>query len=660
MTRHRRWPVDEITTAQLFKSRVNFRIASFSRFFSSLRTDTLVLAMFAVVAWIATHRYQGIWHDGVLYAGQAIFRLDPAPFAQDLFFAYGSQDGFTAFTGIYALAIQKLGLPTASALLLGIAHVAWVASVAWLLRGLLSGLAFWQALILVSVLPATYGSFGVFAYGETFLTARIWAEPAALLAAACIVRGHRLAAIASLAFAAAMHPVIAFPAALFVFFFGFRDRQQWVIAAAGVVVLAMLCAAGIPPFANLTQTMDPLWLGLSIDRSPFVFLDHWKAEEHREPLFLVLLLTTTALVSAPQSRRQWWSALGVFLIGMGLALLAIYWPSVLLIQMQPWRVLWLVKILAIAAAVSLWQETWWVSPFSRIIFGALAACALTLDSTGLVCAAPLAALLVARHRFGFDPRLPTWLPPLAWAVIVLVIGENIFWAAFLSSHTLDFTTDSLANLSLANRVFIVCKESGWFLIPPLLLAAWWLLHHRPRRRCWLLLFSGVVLLVFTNHWQRTNRNQASEDRLREIGHAELASIIKPHHLTYWGGGLPNLWFILHRGSYASTQQAAGIIFSRQTAVEAGRRLARLKRLGLPDSRFDWVPKATDESPTLSASLDGLIHVCHDPILDFVVLAQQVVGTTAMTTVRLFPSELKYQLYACASLRVFPDPFPSAH
>ena len=148
---------------------------------ASVRPHTLALPILVAAAWIATHRYQGIWHDGVLYAGQAVFRLDPGPFSRDLFFAYGSQDGFTLFTAIYALAIEKLGLPVASTLLLATAHVAWLAAAAFLLRAFLAGLAFWLALILVAMLPGGYGSGGVLAYGESFLTARIWAEFDAIL-----------------------------------------------------------------------------------------------------------------------------------------------------------------------------------------------------------------------------------------------------------------------------------------------------------------------------------------------------------------------------------------------------------------------------------------------------------------------------------------------
>jgi hypothetical protein len=624
------------------------------RSFGGPDPKTLVLAMFAATAWIATHRYHGIWHDGVLYAGQAISRIDPAPFAKDLFFAYGSQDGFTAFTWIYALAIQKLGLPLASKLLLGLAHLAWFVAAAWLLRGVLRTPHCWLALVLVAALPGTYGAFGIFAYGESFLTARIWAEPAALLAVACILRGRRIAAVVSLAFAAAMHPVMAFPAALFLFFFGLRARRQLILALAGVATLALLVFLEVPPFANLAKTMDPQWLKLSIDRSPFVFVDHWNADEISKSIFLAILLATASLVSAREGRRLWCSALGLLLAGMWLSLLVVYWPSVLLIQMQPWRVLWLTNILAVVAGMFLVQETWSTSVYSRLLVGALVACAFVAGGAGTVGAALLSALIVARHRLALEVRLPLSLVPLVWGAIGLVVGGMIVSTVLLISASLD-----ISEVPLSDRIFLICKESGWFIFPPLMLGLCWLLQNRPTTRRWLLLLVGTCALLFGGHWQRSSDAQAEEDDLRKVGHRELAAIIQPDHLVYWGEGHNILWLVLHRGSYGSRQQASGIIFSRQTALEANRRLARLARLGLPDSRFGWEDAPSDKALELAANLDGLIHVCHDPLLDFVVLPQLVAGAIPSTSISLHPSAPKYHLYACALLRAVPDPFPSA-
>lgn len=633
------------------------RLPPHQRVFVGPDSTTLVLVLFTAVAWIATHRYSGIWHDAILYAGQAIFRIDPGPFAKDPFFAYGSQDGFTAFTEIYARAIQRLGLPTASIVLLGAAHIAWLGAAAWLLRVILRGLHYWLALILVAVLPGGYGAFGVFAYGETFLTARSWAEPAALLAVGCILRGRRIVALVSLVFAAAMHPVMAFPAALFLFFFGLRARQQLFAAMAGLASLVILRSVEVPPFQNLTTTMDHQWLALSMERSPFVFLDQWGADEYAEPLLLALLIATAALVSR-EGRRLWWCAFGVLAVGMGLSVLTVYWPGVLLVQMQPWRVLWLTKVLAVAAGMFLVQETWAASPYSRLLLGALAACASAGDSTALVGAALLSALLVARHGYGLEPLLPPWLVPLAWGVIALVIGERIVCTVLLSSVALDVTASSAAEIPFVNRIFAICKESGWFIFPPLLLGTWWLLQNRPASRRWLALLVGCAALFFVGHWQRTSDAQAEEDHLRQEGHRELAAIIQSDHLVYWGEGHHILWLVLHRGSYGSRQQASGIIFSRQTALEVNRRLTRLARLGLPDSHFGKLASPIAKAPELSTNLDGLVHVCHDPLLDFVVLPRLVTGARPAASIRLSPSAEVHHLYACAPLRAVPDPFPS--
>jgi len=626
---------------------------------ASVRPHTLALPILVAAAWIATHRYQGIWHDGVLYAGQAVFRLDPGPFSRDLFFAYGSQDGFTLFTAIYALAIEKLGLPVASTLLLATAHVAWLAAAAFLLRAFLAGLAFWLALILVAMLPGGYGSGGVLAYGESFLTARIWAEPAALLAVACILRGYRILAVGSLLFAAAMHPIIAFPAALFVLFFALRGFRQSLLGLGVLAVAVLLACAAIPSLSALAQGMDPLWQGLSRARSPFVFLDLWQANEFREPLFLGLLLSTAALAAGEESRRLWWSALGVLCAGMGLAFMAIHWPAVLVVQMQPWRVLWLAKILAIAAAMVLARDAWSTSAYGRILVAALLACALAVDGTGLLAAVPLLLLLVAARRLAIEPRrLPAGLVWSAWAVIALLIGERIFSAAQLSFLPLDFAAADFARLSVGDRLAMVLRDAAWFVFPPLLVGAWLLIVHCPRSRPWLALVLAGSLLFIAGHWRQGGVNRVAEDQLQVGGHAELARIIQAHHLTYWGDGLRNLWLVLHRGSYASASQAAGAIFSRQTAVEAERRLARVRPLGLADSIFERVPTAPAQSSKRPTTVDDLVHACHDPILDFVVLLQPVPGATPMTVVSLYPSGPDYRVYACAPLRAVPDPFPA--
>lgn len=622
------------------------------------RPSAVTLALLVAIAWMSTHRYQGLAHDGMFYAGQAIFRLDSIAFAKDLFFAYGSQDNFTVFSGLYAWAVLKFGLPTASAVMLATAHVFWLSALVWLLQGIFRGPSLWLAVILVVTLPASYGSYGLLSYGESFLTARIWAEAPSLLAVACVLRGYRVWAVVAVAVAASIHPVIAFAPALFVFYYGFSWPQQLLLALLALGAIAGLNLAAIPPFAKLAEVMDPTWLGLATVRSPFVFLDQWRSEEYHAPLFLLLLLSTTAVCDVTR-RRLWRAALAVLASGMGLALLAVFWPGVMLIQMQPWRVLWLGKVLAVAATVALWRTTWGGSPYSRLLLGALLACGLTVESTGLFCAVPVAVLIICWHTLHLEPRLPSWFWALAWGAIAVVVAENLFWRIALSALTLDSDDAALLQVTLADRLFILAKETGWLGFPAVLVGIYWLLRRRMASAKWMSAVFGLTLVYFAYHWQRTNDWQTAEERLQEAGIPELAALIQPQHLTYWPEGHHYLWFVLHRGSYASFHQAAGLIFSRQTAIEAERRLARLKTLGFPDSRFAWVPIRSNRESSASANLDSLIHVCHDPILDYVILSQPIQGADSVAAFSLHRPDEQYQLYACAPLRAFPDPYSAS-
>ena len=73
----------------------------------------LAAGWLAVVVLLLFHPYRGILHDSTIYAGQALALLDPAPFAHDLFFAYGSQAQFSLFPSLVAHLVQTLGLGNA-------------------------------------------------------------------------------------------------------------------------------------------------------------------------------------------------------------------------------------------------------------------------------------------------------------------------------------------------------------------------------------------------------------------------------------------------------------------------------------------------------------------------------------------------------------------
>ena len=101
------------------------------------RTPLILMTMAAF--WLAGHPWRGIWHDNILYAGQALRRLYPLNFQHDLYFLHGSQDAFTIFSPVYAAAIAALGLPGATLLLLVAGYALWIAAAAYLLSDMSSG-----------------------------------------------------------------------------------------------------------------------------------------------------------------------------------------------------------------------------------------------------------------------------------------------------------------------------------------------------------------------------------------------------------------------------------------------------------------------------------------------------------------------------------------
>jgi hypothetical protein len=406
--------------------------------------------------------------------------------------------------------------------------------------------------------------------------------------------------------------------------------------------------------------MDPLWQGLSRARSPFVFLDLWQANEFREPLFLGLLLSTAALAAGEESRRLWWSALGVLCAGMGLAFMALHWPAVLVVQMQPWRVLWLAKILAIAAATVLARDAWSTSAHGRILVAALLACALAVDGTGLLAAVPLLLLLVAARRLAIEPRrLPAGLVWSAWAVIALLIGERIFSAAQLSTLPLDFAAADFRQAVRRRSPGDGSPRCSLVRLPAAVGRR--LVVDRP-------LSAQPPLAGSRSCWQLVVYRRALAARRRQPGRRRPApgrgSCRTGANHSSASPDLLGRWIAQSVACPASRQLRFGKPSRRRhlLATDGGRgRASAGQSAPARSGGFGFrerVPTAPAQSSKRPTTVDDLVHACHDPILDFVVLLQPVPGATPMTVVSLYPSGPDYRVYACAPLRAVPDPFPA--
>src|SRR4029077_11435977 len=81
------------------------------------RLSLLVVGLLVIATWALSHSYRGIFHDAGRYTLQAMARLHPGSLSEDVFLKFGSQDGFTIWSPIYAAASRLLGVELAGATL---------------------------------------------------------------------------------------------------------------------------------------------------------------------------------------------------------------------------------------------------------------------------------------------------------------------------------------------------------------------------------------------------------------------------------------------------------------------------------------------------------------------------------------------------------------
>lgn len=326
--------------------------------FALPRLRTILAWMALLTLWLATRPYHGIWHDSQLYSVQALRLLNPEAYTRDLFFLYGSQDDYTLFSPLYAQIIRWLGLDQAALVLTILGQALWLLGAAALARRLLPVPWHWLGLGLVIVLNDYYGHY-VFSYGESFVTPRLYAEALCMLGMSGLLQDRFWWALLAFVIAFLLHPLMAIGAG-FVAFFWWLIRCPFitlVIACTGLLAIGLLVWFDIAPFSNLVLRMSDAWYDVADARSAHLFLHNWDISNwNRIVLTFALLMLVWRSDSVPFRSMALATMLamvcGLMLAGLGGEL----WRSVLLIQLQLWRVLWFATLLsAFAAAWVIWD-----------------------------------------------------------------------------------------------------------------------------------------------------------------------------------------------------------------------------------------------------------------------------------------------------------------
>ncbi len=518
--------------------------------------------------WLLAHPYTGIRHDGRIYLGLALAQLDPQTFLQDVFFQFGAQDRYTLFPAVYAQVITWLGVSWASKGLLIWAQLLFAVAAALLARRILSGPALWLGLAAAFALPAFYGAHTIFAYAESFVTARSFAEPVCLLAFAALLTGETLLTCAFLAVALALHPLIAFPAALACWLRFSLASRRWLWLAALVPLAFALAKLNITPFAGLLQSYDPAWLAVVGGNMDFLFMSGWGAADWARLIFDAGAVALAARFVDLETRRLLRAVLLAAILGIAATLVgADLLQNVLLTGIQPWRAAWPLHFFTLLLLPFLTLKLWKEVPGGRILAFSLisAYCCLRMGASPALLAAFLVLWLTRRKLATLPRRVERLL--LAGLGLAALIGVADQASLLVTQHQILRDLDSR---SLLEKIAF---------LPALLWLAYALIFAAREKRQWLAGFAAVALLGLGI--LGLDRRPDWTVRLEEQDWVSIpfAGQIPAGAQAYWREDIMMLWLALHRPSYYTQTQGSSAVFDRRlslTIAERGRQLAALQ------------------------------------------------------------------------------------
>jgi hypothetical protein len=513
----------------------------------------------------------------------------------------------------------------------------------------------WASMGLVAVLPHTYGGLGAFSYAEPFLTARSFAEPFVLFAFCLLERGRLLPALALALVAAAFHPLIALPAlAIGVLVLVMQDRR-WAALLLLVLLPAALGLAGIAPFDAFWRRFDPEWWAAVRGSNANAFIADYGVLDWApvafDALVLVLFLRSNAAEATSRVIRAILVVVVLFTVlwGVGADLL----HDVLLTQLQLWRSYWPMHLFAVLVlprvGLGLWQQGW----VGRWCVAALALAAIAVMSnwpTGWVCVAWMLAALAALRW-----RAASIAPTTAQAAIVASLVTIAVISFKVATTTMNAVHDRPDHFDDAGwGLVIVGLPAVGVLLGAVIL--WLITGERGARAAGAvvvaaLLVGGLSMFDQRSAWQRRLESSTGDRPFDQVLPVDAA--------VYWDDDLQVPWLLARRADFFSTDQGAGLLFNRGTAVEFARRRSSLEGLKLQKELCLTIDSLTVHAgaaaPNCVPTMEVVLEACRaTPHPDYLVFDAPLPAPAPALAEWHYAapgggSRKAYYLYACSAL-----------
>jgi hypothetical protein len=596
--------------------------------------------------------YRGLRHDGILYMGQALAHIYPRWAASDLFFAHGSQDRYSVFSTGVAWLLQHFDAATVNMTLLRTSWVIWVAALVGLAREF-APRERWLGVLAVVGSSHFYGTSRIFSFMEPFVTARTWAEPVALVALVCLIRGRFV--LATLSFVAAMllHPLVAVPVGAVGLVYLISLDRRWAALLLLSIPVTGLALLGVSPFAALLTTYDRDWFFATVWANNIVYLSDWHITDVVAAVTSVTVLWLACRGSTTSIARAGRAAAIVVPIFMVVSFVgADLMHNVLITQLQLWRVFWIVDLLALLSLPHLLVREWHKGPNGRLAVVATFIAVFAMDAwlqTGwiLVCWAALTLVLNARN-VAVRPSIINMATAATGLVGLGVLGLQVLDAfQQMSMHAQGLPIAEPLSIPFTLPIITLPVTFG-------LMAAW---SRGGAPRALAIVAAAALLVVTATQWDQRSAWARYVESVRPGSHP-FAALIPPGAQVYWYEDTVAAWILLQRPNFISQNQVSGLLFNRDTALlamERGPALLSVMGNQAKCSSLEMVGAQSLDRESCAFPRDNFLKLCAlKPTHPDFLIAPVDVGTGVVSRWQFTPRDgsqpIAYALYDCSKIR----------
>jgi hypothetical protein len=419
---------------------------------------------------------------------------------------------------------------------------------------------------------------------------------------------------ALLLLAAAFHPIMAAPGlGVLGLVLAKEDRRWWGLIPLGLIGVLAAAALHLGPAKTLFTVFDPSWRHVLYRYKGFLFLSNWSAAAWCGAALAAATLALAAMSLTGRRRALAIAALIVAAASLATSfLLGDLLGSVLVIQLQLWRGLWIVQVLAVLLVPVLAVDFWTMRRRdARVSIMLIGLAWLELNETlGVLPVLAVALIFAAAPRWRKTDLAP------APAVAIVLIGVSVY---ILSATGLNIST-GVALMRFYTKLHFAMPLSSFEMLhlhvfPILAIALAPLIFPKLIKpslfRIGMVLVSVALVPLTVLVWDQRTPTRRLTDLGR--GRAELNRLIGPATSAgvIWMPDDDAPWFLLSRPTWVSDLQGAVGTFSRPLIMQWKQKTTELVASGLgkmvnPDPRV-WPPLA--QSGDDAQTRNGALRVC---------------------------------------------------